>query len=252
MPRGGPAWINSEILAYPDRDGRKIGVYQVSAHVLNLVELDHIEPDHLTKGIEADEVLFSASDTPGGVRDIYRFHANTGETEKAFDWMSGGVETFTYQPKVDVVCLREFAATDVECRKGESGERVIKVRGRDRGSLSTDGRFLVTEGPGTPVAVMGAEMANRPSFLPETITPPQFWIHEVATGKELEWTGVHGKGFQWYTAADYWGSFLLWGFDDFEVNRNVTLGDLRAFMQAGGFDVSAPPPAESKPVTAAP
>ncbi len=242
-PRANPAWLNPEMLAYADADGRKIGIYQISAHVLNLVELDQVHPEQLQKGKELDEVLYMASDMPHGFKDVYRFHANTGESEKAFEWMDGGVETFTYEPHVDVTCFRELAGTDVVCRRGEGGELLIRVKNRDRGTLSTDGRYLVTEGDGQPVAVYGDDKVGRmraenaPDFMPTEITPPSFWIHDLETGKELLWDGVHGTNFRWYEAAPYFASFMLWGFDNMELNRNVPLVDLRHFLKSKGWAV---------------
>jgi hypothetical protein len=243
VPRSNPAWLNGEMLAYPDGDGRKIGIYQVRSHVLNLVELNVVNPEQLCKGAANDEVLFLASDVPEGNKDVYRFSADTGETERAFPWLAAGVETFTYAPALDTVCYREFASEDVVCRKGADGADVVEVKGRKRGVLSADGRYLVTEGDGAPVPVYGddeegrARSAAAPTYIPKEIVPPSFWIRDMATGAEVLWTGVHGHAFQWYDAAPYFGSFLLWGFDGVETNTNVTLVDLRSFLKGQGWDV---------------
>lgn len=258
MPRSNPAWLNAEMLVYPDADGRKLGVYQVRSHVLNLMELDVVHPEQLQKGRALDEVLFLASDVPDGNKEVYRFSANTAEGEKAFPWLSAGLETFTYTPEQDIVCYREFGSEDVECRKGDDGEDVIKVLGRKRGTVSADGRYLVTEGDGAPVAVFGDDEAGRakadaaPKYIPREIVPPSFWIHDLKTGEEVLWEGVHGTRFQWYQPAPYFTSFLLWGFDGIETNTNVTLVDLRAFLKGQGWDVpiGAEVPKEEPPATA--
>ena len=257
MPRSNPAWLNGEVLAYPDADGRKIGIYQVRSHVLNLVELDVVNPELLQKGRGNDEVLFLASDLPDGNKEVYRFSADTGEAEKAFDWLTAGLETFDYTPEQDVVCYREFGGTDLRCRKGDDGSDVIDVKGRRRGSLSGDGRYLVTEGDGAPVSVYADDELGRsraaaaPDYMPKSIVPPSLWIHDLKTGKEVLWEGVHGKSFQWYGAAPYFGSMLLWGFDGLECNTNVPLVDLRSFLKGQGWDVPIgnEPPSESHPTT---
>ena len=240
IPRARPAWLTADMLAYADASGRKIGVYQVSSHILNLLELDQVEPEQLTRGKEVDEVLYMAAETPGGVRDIYRLAVNTAESEKAFQWMDLGVEDFTYQPLVDTVCYRELGGKDVVCARAEDGEELVRVEGRLRGGLSTDGRYLVTEGPGEPVKVFPEGAGEKPSFLPEEIVPPALWIMDVQAGKEILWEGVHGTQFEWYGAAPYYGSFLLWGFDGLESNRNVTLVDLRNYMKGQGWNVPLP------------
>ncbi len=215
----------------------------VRSHVLNLIELDVVHPEQLTKGQAKDEVLFLASDVPDGNKDVYRFSADTGDTEKAFEWLTAGVETFTYTPTQDIVCYREHSSEDVQCRKGADGTDVVKVAGRRRGSLSEDGRYLVTEGDGKPVSVYGDDEAGKaraeaaPDFMPREIVPPSFWIRDMKTGTEILWKGVHGKSFEWYDAAPYFGSLLLWGFDGLETNTNVPLVDLRSFLKGEGWDV---------------
>ena len=255
MPRSNPAWLNGEMLAYADADGRKIGVYQVRSHVLNLIELDVVQPELLQKGQAADEVLFLASDLPDGNKDAYRFSADTGETEKAFDWLTAGLETFTYTPEQDTVCYREFGSEDVQCRKGQDGADVLEVKGRKRGSLSADGRYLVTEGEGAPVSVYADDELGRaraeaaPDYMPKAIIPPSFWVHDLVTKKDVLWEGVHGKNFQWYGAAPYFGSMILWGFDGVETNTNVPLVDLRAFLKGQGWQV---PIGDERPTEAPP
>ena len=150
------------------------------------------------------------------------------------------MEEFTYQRSVDTLCYRELGGKDVICAAAEGGRELHRVKDRKRGSLSTDGRYLVTEGDGTPVKVMEDESQPRPSFLPEEIVPPALWILDTATGAEILWEGVHGTEFEWYEAASYYGSFLLWGFDSVEANRNVTLVDLRNYMRGQGWEVASP------------
>lgn len=247
-PRARAAWLNSEVVAYPDADGRKIGVYQVSSHVLSLVELDQVEPEQLSRGNSEHEVLYLASDTPGGVQDVYRLDTNTGEAERAFVWLRDGVEAFSYTPDADIICYRPLAMESVICARGEDGRELVEVKGRVRGTVSPDGRFLLTEGPGEPIpATPMPEGMVRPSFVPDEVVPPSFWVRDLKTDKEVLWEGVHGTWFQWYEAAPYYGSFLLWGFDNQSYNRNVTLGDLRPFLKAQGWDVPARAP-QSEPV----
>jgi len=230
-------------MAYPDSSASKIGIYQTSAHILNLLEIPQVHPKQLARGVGADHVLYLAAETPGGVQDIYRLEANTAEAEKAFLWMDSGVETFTFRPELDVVCYREFAGKDVICAAGEDGEELVVVKDRRRGSLSKDGRYLVTEAPGEPVKIFEDDVV-RPDYLPTEVIPPALWILDLETGKEVLWEGVHGTWFEWYDAATYYASFMLWGFDGHETNRNVTLVDLRNYLKGEGWDV----PHEALPV----
>ena len=239
MPSEPPAWFNGAMLAVPDSTGRKMSVYNIESHILNLLELDQHDPEQLSRGAEQDAVLYLAAETPGGIKYAWRLSANTGETERAFDWMETGLETMTYQAALDIVCYREYADTELICAKGADGSEVKRLADRLRGSISVDGRYLVSESLGEPVSVFkdpSAEAAlNLPPGVKTTVQPPLLWITDLVTGKEELWTGVHGTQFQWYDSAPYFASFMLWGFDSEQVNANVTLVDLRHFMKKKGW-----------------
>tara|TARA_Y100001968_G_scaffold328985_1_gene377301 strand:- start:1068 stop:2075 length:1008 start_codon:yes stop_codon:yes gene_type:complete len=237
IPRADSAWLNDDLLAYPDAEGRQIGIYTVADHVLHLIELDHSEPEQLAHGREADEVLYLGADVPGGVKDIHSLRANTGTSDKAFSWLDSGIENFTYQRAVDSLCYRALGATEVVCARGKDGKVLRRVKDRKRGVLSVDGRYLVTEGDGKPVANFpdlqpGAEI---PEYLDKETVPPALWITDMETGNELLWEGLHGTDFEWYNATPYFGSFVLWGIENRELNSNVTLVDLRNFLESKGW-----------------
>ncbi len=237
IPGAGSAWLNDDLLAYPEGNGRQIGVYTVASHVLQLLEIEQSEPEQLAHGPGADEVLFLAADVPGGVKDIFLLHANTGATEKAFSWLSGGVESFTYQRATESVCYRSLGSTDVVCARAADGKVLRRVKDRKRGVLSVDGRYLVTEGDGKPVANFPDRKPGEtiPDYLELETIPPALWILDMDSGEELLWEGIHGSNFQWYEATPYFGSFLLWGLDGKELNGNVTLVDLRNFLESKGW-----------------
>jgi hypothetical protein len=240
FPSARPAWINDEMLAFAVRDKGRIGVYQVRAHVVSYLDVPQVDIEQLVRGDAEDELLYLGAESPGGVKFVHRLRVNTVETERAFPWLSDGVDEFSYRKETGTICYREFASNDVACARAEDGEELIYVKNRNRGSLSLDGRFLVTEGAGEPFKVSDLPPEKLPEFIPEEISPPSFWIHDLKSGKEVLWKGVHGDQFEWYQAKSYFGSFLLWGFDNKSVNRNVPIGDLRAFLQAQGWDASAP------------
>ena len=72
------------------------------------------------------------------------------------------------------------------------------------------------------------------------LVPPSLWIYDTETGEEVQWTGVHGTHFQWYDVTPYFGSFLLWGLDSMESNRNVALADLRPYLRGQGWKPPLP------------
>ena len=239
MPKAPPAWFNRSMLAVPDSTGRKMSVYNIDSHILNLLELDQHDPEQLSRGQGQDEILYLAAETPGGIKYAWRLSANTGETERAFDWMDTGLETMTYNARVDVVCYREYADDVVICAKGSDGKELRRVKDRLRGTISVDGRYLVTEGLGAEVSVFkdqaAADALNLPEGVNTMVRPPTLHVTDMDSGEELLWEGVHGTQFQWYEASPYYASFLLWGFDNEQTNANVTLVDLRHFLKAKGW-----------------
>ena len=240
FPASRPAWMNNEMLAFAVIGKGRIGVYQVRAHIVSYLDVPQVDIEQLVRGDQDDELLYLAAESPGGVKYVHRIHVNTAETERAFPWLNNGVEEFSYRRETGAICYREFAGDDVFCAKGESGEELIHVKNRTRGSLSLDGRFLITEGKGAAVKVSDLPPEKLPRFIPEEIFPPAFWLHEVESGEEALWKGVHGNHFEWYTAKSYFGSFFLWGFEERSANRNIPFGDLRAFLRAQGWEATAP------------
>ena len=251
MPRAGAVWFNNALLAFPDSTGHKLGVYTPESRILNFAEIDQVDPEQLQRGAEVDELYYLASETPGGLQSVWRMHVNTVDSERAFPWMPEGITSYSYHVVRDIVCYAALGVEEVVCARGENGQELWVREGRTRGVLSTDARYLVTEGLGDPVTTAaGAAFAEAGKELPEFVAgevrPPQLWIYDTETGEELLWEGVHGTDFQFYEATPYYGSFLLWGIDNEPLRRNITLIDLRNFLKANGWQ---PPLAvDGKPV----
>lgn len=242
VPRGRGAWVTDDIVAYPDQDGRKIGIYNVRTNIVNLVELDQHEPEQLEKGGPADSVLFLGADVPRGTKAIYELRADMAETERAFPWLAGPVEEYTYRASQNIVCYRMLEETVTICAHGETGKELHRLADRSRASLSPDGRYLVSEGEGPEISVFkpsedGAPPSaeNLPGGASSMMLPPEFHILDRESGEELLWEGVHGTNFDWYDPSPYFASYMLWGFDNVPMNRNVALVDLRHFLKSKGW-----------------
>lgn len=239
MPKAPPAWFNDSMFAVPDSTGRKMSVYNIDSHILNLLELDQVDPEQLNRAAGTDEVIFLASESPGGLKYAWRLFANTGETERAFGWLDEGLESLTYRVEKDIVCFRRYSDTEVVCANGTTGDTLRRFPDRDRVTVSVDGRYAMEEGLGEEVSVFreGQELdiEDLPPGVKTRVRPPSFWVTDLETGDQLHWEGVHGHAFQWYDSAPYYGSFLLWGFDGEQQNANVTLVDMRHFLKANGW-----------------
>ncbi|HCP46516.1 MAG TPA: hypothetical protein DIU15_10755 [Deltaproteobacteria bacterium] len=248
-PRSNAAWLDDDTIAFPDESGRQIGVYEVGTHVLRLLEIVPVEPQELVRGREQGQIFFLAADVPGGVQDIYSMQVQTGKVERAFEWLRGGVETFTYQSPADLLCYREIGVADVACVRGADGTAVHTARNRTRGTVSVDGRYLVTEGEGEAVQTFpdaAAKGTKIPDYLPTEIRPPALWIRDLKTGEEFSWKGVHGTQFGWYEPTPYFASFVIWGTDNQAANQNISLVDLRPVLKEQGW--TPPTDREGKPV----
>lgn len=239
MPNAAPAWFNDSLFAVPDSTGRKMSVYNVESHILNLLELDQVDPEQLSKGQGDDEIMFLAAESPGGLKYAWRLSANTGEVERAFGWLDEGLESFTYRASQDIACFRRYSDTEVICATGDTGKILHRFKDRDRVTLSVDGRYAMAEGAGEEVSVFKEgrelELSDLPPGMETKVKPPSFWIRDLLTDQELHWEGVHGRAFQWYDSAPYYASFMLWGFDGEQLNANVTLVDMRHFLKANGW-----------------
>jgi hypothetical protein len=251
MPGVAPAWFNASMLAVPDSTGRKMSVYNIESHILNLLELDQVDPEQLFKGKGDDEIIYLAAESPGGLKYAWRLYANTGESERAFGWLDEGLESVSYRAEKDIVCYRVYGETEVRCADAETGDTLRSFPDRDRVTVSVDGRYAMEEGLGTEVSVFreGHELAiaDLPPGVTTRVRPPSFWITDMETGRQLPWEGVHGHAFQWYDSAPYYASFLLWGFDGEQLNANVALVDVRHFLKANGW--SPPLAVDGQPAT---
>jgi|GEM_PF-1614313 len=239
MPSTAPAWFNANMLAVPDSTGRKMSVYNIESHILNLLELDQVNPEQLSKGRADDEIIFLAGESPGGLKYAWRLSANTGESERAFGWLDEGLDTLTYQAEGDIACYRAYGDSETICAVGETGKELRRFPDRSRVTFSIDGRYAMAEGLGEEVSVFqeGKEPAAEdiPAGIKTRVQPPSFWVTDMVTGETLLWEGVHGHSFQWYDSAPYYASFMLWGFDGEQLNANVALVDLRHFLKARGW-----------------
>jgi len=237
-PKSNAVWLDNETIAFPDESGRQIGVYEVATHVLRLLEIVPVEPSELVRGRDKGQVFFLGADVPGGVQDIYALQVETGHVERAFDWLRGGVDSFSYQAPVDILCYREIGVMDVTCVRGNDGRAIHTARDRTRGAVSVDGRYLVTEGEGEAVPTFpdAAEKGTKiPDYLPREIRPPALWILDLETGEEFLWKGVHGIQFGWYEPTPYFASFVIWGTDNESSNQNISLVDLRPLLKTQGW-----------------
>lgn len=260
-PMGQSTWLNQQKIAFPqgasatdeDRQSR-IGIFDTFQHTLDYRETDGISDlDELQSGQDVSTVYFTGSDKDG-TRSIYKLDVDDGSITTAFPWYEGLVDTFTYTPEADTVVVGTGGT--VRAYKGATGKPLGEWSPAIRGVMHPDGTWLALEHEGEEVSVFyqrrwekqkGRDWAqekqrvsnlekNLPSWYNPKVRLPTVSFVEIATDKRWAVTSFYGEKFSWYPPinkrAKYFGSYILWGFEGKQLNRNVILGDMTMLISA--------------------
>ncbi len=264
FPISNAIWFTEDLVAFPEKGVKSynIDVYDVRKNIINITGLQQVSPNTLVNGKEVDEVLYLAADrepdstNPDDVvpQQVWRLAANTGKVEPAFPWMTDPVEDYTYNRHQDLVAWQIPGGDGVTVAVGATGEVVHTFPGMERVSISADGRFLAIEGPGEPIpifhqqteedAVAAEESGSTaspemavPKYMPTEVQPPTLWLLDTTTGTRHQLPQVFGYQFQWYEARPYYCSFILWGMENKEFNRNVAFTDVTPILKSLGVEI---------------
>lgn len=257
-PIGPAAWLNSTRLAIPlgPAEGAKddrIALYDLptgagQTQIVYKTLPGLTKPGDLHVGDKSSELLFTA--LKGDKRHIYRMNLTDGTIAEAWPWASGlEVDTFDYQPARDMLTVGAAGKVTLYGTDGKKAGAWMPAR---RGILHPRGRWLALESDGKAVSIFyqrtwdelsekarARELARAkkfeeklPPWYPHEVKPPTISLVDLQTGKRWMFTGFFGTDFQWYEARDYYASFILWGFEGKQMNRNVMLGDLADRMHS--------------------
>jgi hypothetical protein len=246
-PTGHAGWISSSRLAIPlgpddTHEGYRIAIYDIDQSSLFDKPLPGLtDPSHVWPGDGPADVLFTALDA-ASVRQVYKLDLEGGGVQLAFPWIEGPVDTFTYARGVGVAVV---GRKDTVTAYDELGVEVGTWTPATRGSLSPDGQWMMLEQLGDPVSIFSqrtwgelSDNARRrelqrtaafedklPDSYPREVQPPTLSVVRMATGERWSFDAFYGDHFQWYEAQERFASFVLWGFEGKQFNRNVLLGN---------------------------
>ncbi len=257
VPVAPVAWLSPELLVLPlgpavgGTDPRLVLFDRVQAN-MNTVTLSGIQdPADLHSDGTRNTVLYTG--LKDGKRQVFRASFDTSQSERVFEWLGEDVENFTYSASLQLIGVK-------------SGEQV-KVYQTDGSMLylfddaSTihfhpGGRYFALESLGEPISPfdqrtwnevseqarereerrMDEWLEKQPEWVEREVQPPVMDIFDVALDKRFRLGFVYGDRFQWYPSQDFYASFVLWGMEGKELNRNIALTQLheRIRMAAKG------------------
>lgn len=250
-PIGQPTWLTDDRLALPlppktPQAPFRIVLYDTTQRTLETKTLGALShPSDLHRGDTASEVLFTAVDATG-TRGVHRLDLDTGVITRPFPWLASPVNTFTYTPSARALAVG--VGTTVTLYNRASQAVLGSWTPANRGVLHPSGATLALEHAGEPQSIFykrswetlpGPQQqrelekaarleATLPKGYPATLQPPTLSFVDLKTGTRGAMRSFYGSHFQWYASTPTYGSFVLWGFEGVQVNRNIVLGNMAA------------------------
>jgi len=255
VPVGDAAWLGREYLVFPiapakdSEQTRLIRFDRMQASVTE-IPLDVTQPRDLMPTGSNDVVFFTAEGTSG--RQIFRADFTSETVQPIFPFVDT-VETFTYEPT-----LKQLAVGAGETVKvfREDGTLLETFPDAIRGSIHPDGRYIALEQLGDPISPFDQRSWNelsddarerelrrmeewldkQPEWVMTEVSPPVVDIWDRERSERWRFTSFYGSKFQWYPYQSelLYASFVLWGLEGKEVNRNVAITQLHERLRMAG------------------
>ncbi len=251
QPVGNAVWLASDLLALPlgpaeGGESARMVLYNLAQASLETLELGFARPALVQAVGKRDQVLLASLEGDGRTR-FHRVDFTTRQVTPALTWWTGTAESFTYSPEHDAVLIGQDDS--VTWYTGETGEVVRTFPRASRGVLHPDGRYVALETLGDPISPFDQRawgelspeaqereqrrsqewLERQPDWVPKTVQPPELHVVDLETEARWRFTGFYGDRFQWYTASPdpmRHASFVMWGIEGKELNKNVALTDL--------------------------
>ncbi len=251
VPTADSAWLSAELLALPLQPAEgaqhaRIALYNLTSSALTISDLTVDDPQDLQPWGDGEQLLMLAV-REDGTRWPYRFNPASGELTQVFEFITEPVERIVYTPEAELLAWTAEGSTELMRTDGTSLRVLTGVK---RAIPHPEGRYVMLEVDGEPIspfdqrawnelstAARERELARQqefverlPQWAPREYTPPELQILDLEKKTRYRITAFYGDHFEWYRSpnpmARYFSSFVLWGIENKQLNRNVGLTDL--------------------------
>lgn len=255
LPISDIAWLSREFMVLPIQgEGEatpSLLLFDRVQATMQSITLDVTEPRDLMPTGATDGVLFTALDD--GVRRIYSADFTTGEVRPEFTFVNGEIDTFTYEPAVNQLAVGQG---DIVQTFGADGTALETFTGAHRGSIHAEGRYVALETKGQPISPfdqrtwnelsesarerelrrMEEWLSTQPEWVTKEVHPPVIDVFDRSSESRYRFTAFYGDRFQWYPNNPQllYASFVMWGLEGKEMNRNVALTQLFERLRMAG------------------
>ncbi|MCB9760940.1 MAG: hypothetical protein H6739_13965 [Alphaproteobacteria bacterium] len=262
VPTTGIAWLARDLMVLPlspaegAEQPRLVLFNRVQASIKTL-EVPATELHDLYPTGSRDKVYFTALDE-NHERRVWMADFTNDAVTRAFPWLDDVLGTralsnFTYTPELDIVTWHDGETVNVA--KGADGERLHTFTDATRAIVHPEGRYIALETMGDPISPFDQRswdelsdearereqrrsqewLDRQPDWVMKKVEPPVIDIYDGEVDKRFRFTGFYGDRFQWYPSP-YYASFVMWGIEGKELNKNVALTNLheRLRMAAKG------------------
>ena len=250
-PTADSAWLHKELLAMPllpeeGADYPRLALYNLPGNALDISPLPITDPLDMQPWGDGEQLLMLGTSDDGTQRP-YRFNPTDDSISRAFDFIDAAVARISYSPKAGLLAWSTGESTELMKDDGTS----LKVfSGVNRAIPHPEGRYVALEVTGEGISPFDQrawgelspearerELARQeqfverlPEWAPREYNPPEIHIYDIEKDTTYRVTAFFGDHFEWYQTPNplsrYYCSFVLWGIEGKQLNRNVALTDL--------------------------
>lgn len=244
-PVEGAAWLSADRLAVPlaPPEGattpyNRVVVYNRAANTLDELQMQLSEVRDLQPGPDGG-LLLTGLDA-SGKRSAWSFDAATGVPAPVLPWLPDAPTQLSVSYDAGLVGVATEAGGALYRL---DGTLVMNLPDAKRVIPHPEGRYVALEVDGDPVSPFDMRawdelseearqrelarqkkwLEKQPDYVQKEIIPPELQIVDLDNGGRYRVTFVWGERFEWYRARNYFGSFMLFGIEGKQLNRNVAL-----------------------------